>query len=397
MIKNRAPITAAAFIALAFNGLTYAFMGTSLPAIRSHLEIGFDLAGILMASLQIGVTVFSLVGGIMSDVFRRERILMSGCLLLCAGCLILGVIPSFAVTMIVVWFMGAGMGCIVSSSNTLLVSLYPIRKGMVLNIHHVFFSIGSLIGPLIMGYLITRGNQWQAGFVGEGVILLLLGIYFFFSGGQKPIAYEKSQLGSQVGNLLKDKHFLVILAVCALSVGTQVTIMLLGVSFLIQAKQSTLAAAGSALSLFAVFMMLGRLFCSRLTISIRYSTIIVTLLWLQVAVLLLAWLGKGWLAVAAIALSGFTFSGIFPTALALCGLLFPHVEGSALGILSTMGSLGSVILLWLTGYVADLIDMNTGFTVMILACFSALVLFQIYHSALCRREALPIKTESRNK
>ena len=80
----------------------------------------------------------------------------------------------------------------------------------------------------------------------------------------------------------------------------------------------------------------------------------------------------------AIALSGFTFSGIFPTALALTGFLFPDVEGSALGILSTMGSLGSVVLFWLTGYVADLIDMDSGFMVMILACFSALVLFQIY-------------------
>ena len=83
MIENRVYITAAAFASLAFNGMTYAFMGTSLPAIQSHLEIGIDLAGILMASFQTGVTVFSFIGGIMSDCYRRERILMGGCLVLC--------------------------------------------------------------------------------------------------------------------------------------------------------------------------------------------------------------------------------------------------------------------------------------------------------------------------
>ena len=216
-----------------------------------------------------------------------------------------------------------------------------------------------------------------------------------FSPGHMRLGYlQLGLLGSQVGNLLKDRHFLVILAVCALAVGAQVTVMLLGVTFLIQAKQSTLSAAGSALSLFAVCMVLGRLACSRLTLSIRYSTIIITLLWLQAATLLLAWQGSGWFAILAIALSGFTFSGIFPTALALTGVLFPHVEGSALGILSTMGSLGSVVLCWLTGYVADLTDMGRGFMVIILACISALVLFQINYRVLNRRESLPNNKET---
>ena len=63
----------------------------------------------------------------------------------------------------------------------------------------------------------------------KALLLLRLGVFFFFAGGKIPSTGKRSQFGSQVGNLLKDRHFLVILAVCALSVGAQVTVMLLGV------------------------------------------------------------------------------------------------------------------------------------------------------------------------
>ncbi len=387
MLENRLPVTIAAFIALALNGLTYAFVGTSLPAIQVHLAIGIDQAAALMAFFQTGVTVFSLIGGILSDCMRRERILMGGCLLLCVGALCLGVDSSYALNLLVVWIMGAGMGCVLSGSNTLLVSLYPVRKGTILNIHHVFFGLGSLSGPVIMGYLIMRGDQWRQGFIAESVLLAALGAFFFLCGGKLPTASTRAVLGSRLGSLFRDRDFILILAVCALAVGTQVSILLLGVTFLVQAKQSTLPVAGGALSCFAVFMVLGRLLCSRLTLSMRHATIILVLLWLQLMTLLPAWQGNGWFAIAALALSGLTFSGIYPTALALTGLLFPRVQGSALGILSTTSGLGTVVLCWLTGYVADRTDMDTGFVVLIGACVGALLMFQFKYGTLRRRES----------
>ncbi len=387
MQENRALLTSVGFTALAINGMTYAFMGASLPAIQSYLGITIEQAAMLTALLQTGVTALTLVAGILSDLFRRERILMTGCLLLSGGCFFFGSSSSYTINIIVAGIMGAGMGCVLSGSNTLLVSLYPLRKGTILNIHHVFFGLGSLLGPLIMGYLITRGNQWREGYLGESAVLLILGLIFFFSGGRRPEARKTSLFGSQVSRLLKDKDFLVILAVSGLAVGTQVAVMLLGVTFLVQAKQSTLGAAGTALSIFAVFMVLGRLICSRLTISHRHATIILILLALQTVVLGAAWWGSKEFALGAIALSGFTFSGVYPTLLAMTGRLFPQVEGSALGILSTVGGLGTVILCWLTGRVAGWVDLETGFLVLVFACLSAYALFQINHRALCQREA----------
>jgi len=384
---NMPLLTIASFTALGFNGLTFSFMGVSLPSIQTYLEITIEQAGTLMASLQTGFTIFTLLGGVFSDYFHREWILMAGCFLLCFGSLFLCIVPSYALGLLAVWFIGAGIGFILSGSNTLLVGLYPTRKGTILNVHHVFFSVGAIIGPALMGFLIIRGDHWRAGYIGAGIALLTLCLFFAFSQNKMAVNGGDSYQGNNgISNLLSEGKFMIILVVNFLTSGSLVVIMLFGAIFLIQAKQCSLGEAGAALSVFSIFMVVGRVACSRLTIRIKHASIVLVLLWLQVAMLLLIWLGSDWFALGGLAISGFTFSGTYPTLLALTSILFPQREGTALGLLSTMGGLGSITLCWLTGYVAGLTNIGIGFIVTILACSGALILFQIKYSALCRRE-----------
>ena len=359
-----------------------------MPSIQIYLEITIDQAGTLMASFQAGFTILTLLGGIFSDYFHREWILMAGCFLLCAGSLFLCIVSSYALGILAVWFMGAGIGFILSGSNSLLVGLYPTLKGTILNIHHVFFSVGAIIGPALMGMLIIRGNHWRAGYFGAGIVLLILCFFFAFSKNKMVVGDGATYQGSNgMNNLLSDTKFIIILIVNFLTMGSQVVIMLFGAIFLIQAKQCSLAEAGAALSIFSVFMVVGRVACSRLSVRVKHASIVLVLLWFQVAMLLVLSQVSGWFALVVLAISGFTFSGTYPTLLALTSVLFPLREGTALGLLSTMGGLGSIALCWLTGYVAGLTSVGIGFIVTILACSAALVLFHLIYSALCRSES----------
>lgn len=383
---NRPLLTIASFMALGFNGLAFSFMGVSLPSIQTYLDISLGQAGTLMASLQAGFTIFTLLGGIFSDYFQREWILMAGCFILSIGSLFLSIVPSYVFGILAVWVIGAGIGFILSGSNTLLVGLYPTRKGTILNIHHVFFSVGAIIGPALMGFLIIRGDHWRAGYIGASIVLLTLCLFFAFSKNKMTVSGGIYQGNNGINNLLSDGKFLIILVVNFLTMGSQVVIMLFGAIFLIQAKHCSLGEAGAALSVFAIFMVVGRVVCSRLSTRMKHTSIVLVLLWFQTVILLLIWQGSGWFALVVLAISGFTFSGTYPTLLALTSVLFPQREGTALGLLSTMGGLGSIVLCWLTGYVAGLTNITIGFIVSILACSSALILFQFKYSALCRRE-----------
>jgi fucose permease len=386
MVNKRSFLTLAAFLSLALNGMILTSLGTSLPAVQKFLSIDINQAGVLMAVLQAGLTIFSLLAGILSDYFRCERILLTGCLLLCLATMSFCTTDQYGINVQLIFVMGAGIGCILSGSNTLLISLYPARKGTILNIHHVFFGLGSLLGPLFIGYLIANGNLWREGFVSQAIILGFLGLLFLFSGGQKPNRQTRSSFFHQVGKLFGDREFRAVLLVNGLTMGSQVTILLLGVTFLIEDKMCTLPVAGTTLSVFSLFIMLGRLLCSRLILTFSHGAIVLTLLWLQLVLLIMALAFQGWLALIALALSGFSFSGIYPTALSLTGILFPKVVGSALGIISTVGSLGAMVLCWITGYVASLTDMGNGFIVLILASIAALTVFQLRHKSLYLRE-----------
>ncbi len=385
---NKPLITFASFAALGLNGLVFSFMGVSLPSLQVSLELSIEQAGILIASLQSGFTIFTLLGGILSDHFYRERIIMSGCFLLGTGSLLLCIVPSYAPGIFAVCSMGSGIGLILSGTNTLLVNLYPTNKGTILNIHHVFFGIGAIAGPALMGLLITHGNHWRFGYIGAAVVLLLLCLVFVFSRDRVPMtATDNDHLNNGITELLGDGTFWVILLASFLTMGSQVVIMLFGAVFLIQAKQCTLAQAGIALSVFSISMVVGRMVCSKLAPRIKHTTIILVLLWLQVLAVVLTWQSSGWLALAALSVSGFTFSGTYPTLLALTSILYPKCEGTSLGLLSTTGGLGSVALCWLTGYLAGLTNIGTGFIVTVMACSAALILFQINHNSISRRES----------
>ena len=330
MIQSRFPITLAAFLALGLNGMMFAFFGTGLPALRAFLGINLEAAALLTALLQAGFSVTSLLGGILSDFVRRDRILMAGCFVLGAGTFLLGTSPAFTATIWIVILMGIGAGFILSSSNVLLVELHPDRKGMILNIHHIFFGLGSLIGPLVMGRLLLHHN-WQAGYDGVALCLLIIVVFFIFAGPPVDSLRSRRNILQDLGKLLADKYYILMALVSALAIGTQLALMLLSVTFLEDSKGMTVSAASIALSAFFACLVLRRLICSWLSLRICNSKIVFTLLCLQVCAVFAIWQGNGWVSFSAVILSGLACSGIFPGLLALNGIMFFNVAGRPWG------------------------------------------------------------------
>ena len=388
MTRNRTLITGAAFLAISLNGATFAFVGTSLPAIRTYLNIDIAQAALLTAFMQGGFTLAALIGGLLSDIVRREKVLMAGCLFLSIGSFLFGTWTSYPANIALILCIGSGVGFIVSSSNALLVEMYQERKGMILNIHHVFFGLGSLIAPLIMGSLLSWQYPWQSAY--SGLSIIMIGLFLFFSITKLPEARGQSTkiFGPQLAELLQDRLYISITIISALAIGTQFALMLLSVTYLHEAKAISIANSSIILSLFFICLVLGRLICSRLSLFLSNTKIILALLLFQSAISTSIWLGDSRISTVSVVLSGFACSGLYPCFLALTGSLYFKVAGSALGILTTTAGLGGIVICWLTGIVSEHLNMQQGFIVPVLCSLMAMLLFALNFRPLFHKEEL---------
>jgi fucose permease len=387
MIRNRTIVTGPAFISLGLMGAFFACWGTTLPAVRVFLDLNIEKAAQLTAWGQASHAVMCFLGGVLSDLVRRDRVLMAGCFFLGSGAFLLGGLDSYFANVMLVLWMGIGSGLILSSSNALLVGLYPDKKGPIMNIHHGTFGIFSLVSPLVMGYLLSQPNRWPLGYDGLGVILIAVGAFFAFTATESVPSLGLGRFFGDLGKVVSNAGFSHLMFMGFLAVGTQFALMFLSVAFLTETKRLEIFEASLILSLFFVGLFVGRFSCAWIAVRILNARIILLLLVLQTASLFVAWRSEGWTSAIALVASGLACSGIFPCLLALTGGLFSGVAGTALGLLASMNSLGGVCIVWISGMLSERGGIGFGFLAMVLSSAAGLVVFLLRYGSLVRDES----------
>ncbi len=112
MIKNHFLISAATFASLSLLGFTFAFVGALLPVMKLFFQIDLAGAGLMTVTMQIGYAVFCLLGGMITNSLGKVKPLMTGCLCLAIGALLLGFYPIFWINLIILALIGIGCGMI---------------------------------------------------------------------------------------------------------------------------------------------------------------------------------------------------------------------------------------------------------------------------------------------
>jgi MFS transporter, FHS family, glucose/mannose:H+ symporter len=377
-------ISSGAFVSMSFLGMSRTFLGTAFPAIRSSLDLTLLQAGTLTALLQFGFTTAVFIGGPISDIIKKSSILMLGCLLMGASLILFGFSDWLWLGLVGITFIGIGGGMIESSSNPLLIQLFPGRESMVMNLHHFFFAMGSLGGPLIMGVALSKSIPWQWVYMGFGFFVLAIFLFIFFQRTSAPPKRGGFDM-RPIGRLMTDKTFLSLFFVTFFNSGTQNGICFWMVTFLKETKGLPIALASASLSLFFVCVAVGRLFSSNLITRFHETHYLLVLFSFLFVSLLLSILVPGKWAIPFFALCGLAHSGIYPSLLAMTGKIYQEAPGAAMGILTTGGGLGSIFLPWLMSFVSQLTSLKVGFLTFEIFVIFSLVLLGIQVSDLKKR------------
>jgi MFS transporter, FHS family, glucose/mannose:H+ symporter len=162
--------------------LTIGWTGLLVPSAIRSIEATFAQSDAGIGLIYLLYSGFyaagSFGGGPLTERLGRRRVLVAAAALHGLGIASFGLAPTWG------WFVacavpaGLGAGALDGGSNGLFLDLFRTGRGRAMNLLHLFFSIGALSAPLVVGALIDGGVAWQAVFVGTGLAPLLLAAWY---------------------------------------------------------------------------------------------------------------------------------------------------------------------------------------------------------------------------
>ena len=155
MVKSKANFAMACAGMLLF-GITLITLGSVLPHLKMKFALSDVHAGELFAILPFGILAGSLVFGYICDRFGYKILFVNSLLLITCGLLAIAHLPSPHWLRPAIFIFGFGGGCINGATNALVSDISTTHKGANLSLLGVFFAIGALGIPLILGLLQNR-------------------------------------------------------------------------------------------------------------------------------------------------------------------------------------------------------------------------------------------------
>lgn len=351
--------------------------GLLVPSLVRQLEADFGQSdagvGTWFFVNAVAYASGSILGGLLTERLGRRVVLTAAVLLLAAGLAGLASVPTWGVMLLAAVPFGLGGGAIDGGTNGLILDVYPTTRGRALNLLHLFFALGALASPLVVGRLVEGGVAWQTVILGTAFAALPVAVLFAvvrLPSGRHVAAHGASTV--RVGLALP----LVLLAIAiACYVGSEVGVSNWLVRFL---EAAPLGLATSALALFWGCLTLGRLASAAWSDRFdhaRFAAIasVVAAVALIGAVIVPSLAGS----IVLFGVVGFAFGPIYPLIMAVAGDRYPARTAAVSGFLSGFAVVGAIVYPPLMGFVSVAIGLGVamaGAAGLVLACGIALLL-----------------------
>lgn len=369
-------LTAGCFLAFFVFGLTDNLKGPTLPAMLAEMHINYGMGGNIFFGEYLGFLIATLITGILADKYGlKVVILLAG---VCLGLGVSGYSSSHSAWLLAasLFVIGLGFGALELGPNAIIVNLHHQRKGIFLNLMAVLHGLGSMIAPLIAGWMLSQSISWRIIYRWDLIVIALFILFFIFLRFPHSKRVESVQLNfREIPRVAFKGQMPWFYTSIAFYVAAEIGVASWLVTFLQDVRHISVATSSQALSLFFGMMMLGRLLGSFIVQRIGYLRSILFAAFGALLCISLGLFGPQYFSIF-LPLTGLFFSIIFPTLTAAASEGQVKNVNTILGVLFTFAGLGALIGPWLVGWASDLFSLQIGFGVNIL--FSALTLVSTF-------------------
>jgi len=362
----------ASFILIGWTGL---FVPSLLRVIKADFDQSDAGFGLLYLVSALFFAVGALAAGLLAERLGRRALLPLAALLIAAGLATQGLAPSWPVLLLGVALAGAGSGAIDAGVNGVIMDLSVSGKGSALNRLHLFYSLGALGSPLVIGQLVGLGLDWRVLAVGTGVAALVLVLPLRTVGSVPPRRRAATDAADASGaddradgpggdDRTGGPDLRLPLAILGLAIACYVAAELGVSSWLVGfLAEEPMSIATLGLGLFWLGHASGRLAAVRF--ADRFDPIHFTTACAMaggVALAIAVHGPAGAPRILAFALTGFALGPVWPMIMTVGGTLFPHRAATVSAVLTASGVVGSVLYPPFMGLVSVSAGLGAGMT-----------------------------------
>ncbi|CAL9620984.1 Multidrug resistance protein Stp (plasmid) [Streptomyces sp. enrichment culture] len=200
---GHSPSPARAWLVLCAMSMLQFFIAVDVTVVNIALPsigAGFDVDGHTLTWVVVGYTVTGggvlMLGGRLSDLLGRRRVLLIGTALFGTASLLAGLAPTFALLVVARLLQGAGEAIALPAAMATIVLMFPEdpRRSRALSVWAAVASCGLVLGFVLSG-IITAHLGWRWIFlVSVPFILVVLLAAVFLVEGDRPVAQDAPPL-----------------------------------------------------------------------------------------------------------------------------------------------------------------------------------------------------------
>ncbi|MEO6187775.1 MAG: MFS transporter [Ginsengibacter sp.] len=349
---KRKKVFAAACISILLFGILFISLGSILPVLTEKFQIGDLKKGGLVSLLPIGLLAGSLIFGPFVDRYGYKFLLATSVILAASALEGLIITSSFFILQICIFIAGFAGGILNGGANSLVSDISAEDKGANLSLLGVFFGIGALGMPLLLGIL---SKHFEFSFIVSGIALFMLMtvVYIFLIKFPAPKQAQGFPLKAGI-KLLKEPALLLTSFFLFFESGIEGLINNWTTTFLEGEIHAPPDKALYALSFTVVGLTVARLLLgSLLKKSSSMPVLFVSLLLIALGNAVLAFTSSYGVAFTALIFVGAGFAAGFPVVLGYLGQLYKDLSGTAFSIALVIALTGNSLINYIFGIVAS--------------------------------------------
>jgi len=369
-------VFAAACIGMLLFGMVFLSLGAVLTFIKETYSLDDLSAGSLTALLPFGILLGSLVFGPSVDRYGYKIVLIISSVLIALAFEMIAYSSSFTLLQGAFFLIGIGGGVINGATNALVSDITSEDKGANLSFLGVFFGIGAMGMPALIGSL--------SGIISYATIIAAVGIFIaapivFFIIIKFPVPKYPQGFPIKEVPKLFNVTLLLIAFVLLFESSLEGITNNWTTSYLEQHLQVDVSAALFALTLLNAALLGARIILGFLLKKVApYIILIICLLLILIGGAFLLFSTNLYMAYTGIALLGMGFAPGFPVILGYTGELYPKLTGTAFSFAITFALIGNTLFNAFVGFISQSYGIDKFPLVIITAVITMmLVLFSL--------------------